>query len=620
MASLFSSSSSHSSSLSNTLALSLTDPFSHALGSMDSDLLSPLLGRAISDSQFLYSDPPRFPMQFSTSVEHEQSAMYMWIYKELNDMKQNNSIISQRQNKILNSLRSINQLQKDLMSDIKLLKDVVAKSSSQFGFPMSKPGSGHGILPFKLTTAKSSDTALSSSEYPKVNYWTRKDWTHKKSQNVTVLYIEDENGKPVDGYRLTDIRSFARSLWISLAEAGLVPASWTKASSIVSEHYRCEMCLKFPELRLWDSNWKADQIAYESYSHWRTNYRRPGKYDHIKEEEASTNTLPKRQPKHRRSASVPTGGSKRSIASYIPRVSSLRCNIRGLTIALEGKNIVPARPDKGKGRADTSESPGLGDHTTHTGSQRIKIVNPLLSVHFGPPAAFAATPATATTAGTAITVANQSTGDAEQDRPSGRSVSCTPIGDPPPAISTTTDEPTSAIETISPFGDTDLNVLMDSTHCSTIKVPVDAEPNTLTSAENPINLEHAPPENDSESASCIVMPPLRPAVPESDSSETRPPPEHVSSLTHPTAIGVDAAIASSSATLNFSSNGVSATKTAGSVKPMHIGKSNTAYNICAREWQHANPKGTSAEFKAHYQALSKKYKELKKMMKGSNAK
>ena len=54
----------------------------------------------------------------------------------------------------------------------------------------------------------------------------------------------------------------------------------------ISDHYRCEMQTRFEELRLCEGGWKADQIAIDYYSSWRTARNKGGKFNvRVKQEE-----------------------------------------------------------------------------------------------------------------------------------------------------------------------------------------------------------------------------------------------------------------------------------------------------------------------------------------------
>jgi len=133
------------------------------------------------------------------------------------------------------------------------------------------------------------------SDHPNVRFWRRSQWKahndkHKgvtdptsnvnavrgktavsQGENVATLYVEDENGQPVDGHRLTSIRQLARKIWNKFADIGQAPPSWGKANMNFTNEYRREMCRQFPEFRLCENNWKAELLATENYSSWYSN-------------------------------------------------------------------------------------------------------------------------------------------------------------------------------------------------------------------------------------------------------------------------------------------------------------------------------------------------------------
>jgi hypothetical protein len=58
--------------------------------------------------------------------------------------------------------------------------------------------------------------------------------------NVSMLFVVDEAGKPIDGHRATAIRDHARFIWNQLLAAGLAPKKWkTDISLKVLQYYRC---------------------------------------------------------------------------------------------------------------------------------------------------------------------------------------------------------------------------------------------------------------------------------------------------------------------------------------------------------------------------------------------
>jgi hypothetical protein len=137
---------------------------------------------------------------------------------------------------------------------------------------------------------------LLSSNYPNVRYWSKSQWKaaaestkgavdHSRSreivrgkkavaqgQNNACTYIENENGEPVDGYRLSAIRQLARTIWVKFAEMGLAPATWGKASLTLVNEYKAEMRRQFPEFRLCENDWKVQQLATTDYPSWHSNY------------------------------------------------------------------------------------------------------------------------------------------------------------------------------------------------------------------------------------------------------------------------------------------------------------------------------------------------------------
>jgi hypothetical protein len=88
--------------------------------------------------------------------------------------------------------------------------------------------------------------------------------------NVGMRYVEDKDGNTIDGTRASAMRKAARLIWvhISLNNPGGPPPTWGKADVTMVQAYRSEMCRQFPELRLCESNWKADQIATDYYPSW----------------------------------------------------------------------------------------------------------------------------------------------------------------------------------------------------------------------------------------------------------------------------------------------------------------------------------------------------------------
>ena len=152
-------------------------------------------------------------------------------------------------------------------------------------------------------------------EFPSVKYWCRHEWSASEDlqvasigapgktraaqgENVSMKFVEDENGIVIDGYRASSIRKLARSLWAGLSKAGKAPKSWGKVDAQTSSQFQIEMCRKFPELRLCEGNWKVDLIATMNYPSW---YSNQAKEKEENRKRASAGPLP--DPKRSKPAS-----------------------------------------------------------------------------------------------------------------------------------------------------------------------------------------------------------------------------------------------------------------------------------------------------------------------------
>ncbi len=166
-------------------------------------------------------------------------------------------------------------------------------------------------------------TTLRRDDYPNVQYWTRQDWNsalhddilevdspeepeqlpepegegdeskepsptgpacrgkHRSSQgiNVTMKYIEYEDGMVVDGFRAAEIRRYARSLWVQMALESKLPRTWSEADARSLATYNQSMGQRFPELRLCAGDWKANLVATDNYPSWRHNWLKKNNRD-----------------------------------------------------------------------------------------------------------------------------------------------------------------------------------------------------------------------------------------------------------------------------------------------------------------------------------------------------
>jgi hypothetical protein len=140
-------------------------------------------------------------------------------------------------------------------------------------------------------------TPLQQSDYPHVNFWFKRDWLNSgkrnlpvgdgtlslrgkarvgQALNVMMRYVENENGKVVDGSRAAAMRAIARSIWVDFAQKHSEPLTWGQADANLKGTYFHKMNSLFSELRLCDAHWKADQIATDNYPSWHANWQAKG--------------------------------------------------------------------------------------------------------------------------------------------------------------------------------------------------------------------------------------------------------------------------------------------------------------------------------------------------------
>jgi hypothetical protein len=137
---------------------------------------------------------------------------------------------------------------------------------------------------------------LRQEDYPKIKFWFKRQWTEISNDhptnatsgpqahqargrsraaqgiNVTMQYVQLEDGTVISGDRAAKIRTFARAIWVSISKTGAPPSKWGQADIQTRQQYLSTMGSRFPELRLCDLEWKIDQIATDNYPSWYTNW------------------------------------------------------------------------------------------------------------------------------------------------------------------------------------------------------------------------------------------------------------------------------------------------------------------------------------------------------------
>ena len=153
-----------------------------------------------------------------------------------------------------------------------------------------KPGSSNRSSMIFPVSSQAAPT-LNVADYPSLQFWNKSAWKkHVKStkdtttvnqkaakkgstraadgENVTMQFVEDADGRMIDGYRAGEIRKHARSIFNDIAKYTSPPATWGAASSIMRDYYHQQMYRRFPEVQYCDLDWKAEKIASEAYTHW----------------------------------------------------------------------------------------------------------------------------------------------------------------------------------------------------------------------------------------------------------------------------------------------------------------------------------------------------------------
>ncbi|KAF9477568.1 hypothetical protein BDN70DRAFT_101295 [Pholiota conissans] len=95
------------------------------------------------------------------------------------------------------------------------------------------------------------------------------DATEGPGINVSMRYIQDKNGQVIDGHRAREIRIHARAVFVGFAMQGKLFASWGDADALSRRTFYNEMANRFDELQYCDLDWKAEQIATDTFPGWK---------------------------------------------------------------------------------------------------------------------------------------------------------------------------------------------------------------------------------------------------------------------------------------------------------------------------------------------------------------
>ncbi|GBE80228.1 hypothetical protein SCP_0214380 [Sparassis crispa] len=213
----------------------------------------------------------------------------------------------------IHALNAREQILKEIYSKlVEAVPQAVLLMNSEPSQPSNFPGSSDISGPRALSFSTSGGAPLCKSDYPGVRFWTFDEWnayrkilimeggilqipesinadhstdeqqesedrrskksnaTKKKKTIRRALYLEDEHGETVSDNRAGEIRRVAREIWAQLWNEGHAPETWGAKTANVAAFYYKQMSLCCPELRLCHGDWKAERLAIDSYSQWRT--------------------------------------------------------------------------------------------------------------------------------------------------------------------------------------------------------------------------------------------------------------------------------------------------------------------------------------------------------------
>lgn len=90
--------------------------------------------------------------------------------------------------------------------------------------------------------------------------------------NVAMRFIQDKDGQVIDGHRAREIRIHARALFVGFAMQEKQFGSWGDADAASRKLFYSEMRTRFEELQYCDLDWKAEQIAIDTFPGWKVTW------------------------------------------------------------------------------------------------------------------------------------------------------------------------------------------------------------------------------------------------------------------------------------------------------------------------------------------------------------
>jgi hypothetical protein len=173
-------------------------------------------------------------------------------------------------------------------------------------------------------------------DYPRVRYWSTKDWKEDSSDamivnelpatkgksrvtkgiNVTGRFVEEADGTIVNGHQISDMRYLATQVFNQLLKHNAAPPKFKSIQCDAFQFFLYEMYTNFPMLRLCEGHWKAIRLGSSTYSGWYRNHVSDPEGKAIKAEETTreNSAVPKKRP----ALTISTQALKKSRQAPLP--------------------------------------------------------------------------------------------------------------------------------------------------------------------------------------------------------------------------------------------------------------------------------------------------------------
>ena len=92
--------------------------------------------------------------------------------------------------------------------------------------------------------------------------------------NVSMCYIQEKDGQVINNHRARDIRNHTRAIFVGFTMQDKQFLSWGDVDAISRRTFYNEMVSRFEELQYCDLDWKAEQIAIDTFPGWKATWQK----------------------------------------------------------------------------------------------------------------------------------------------------------------------------------------------------------------------------------------------------------------------------------------------------------------------------------------------------------